>query len=351
MQEKKAEQEEKKRKRLEKEALGTFGQLVESYVAEMRSLGKASAKEVERSLEKAVFNPFPNLRRKKAREVTPNDIKAILAQMINNGITTQTNRVRSYLMAAFNHGMRQENNPRTYLEDSARFRIEFNPVVSIPRQADFEAVGDNVLSDVDLWSLWHELLKTPHVGVVISSLVRFTLAMGGQRIKQVLATPWERYDLEQKTMEIWDSKGKGGNVRVHLVPLNDLALSVLEELMPDTGHCVYPFAGGLSGSMGDKHIRADSIPLALSRYREHSGRSGVKAADIRRTCKTIMARSGIPKEMRDRVHNHALNDIATKHYDRHDYLEEKRLVMEQWNGILENILFPKDNVVSFSKPL
>jgi len=338
-------QEEARQQREAKKAQGTFEQLIESYVNQMRAAGKPSATEVERSIERAVFKPYPKLKKKKASDISTQEIKGVLARMIEDGITTQSNRVRSYLLAAFNHGMKQENNPRVYLEEATRFNIAFNPVAAIPKQTDFEKVGENVITESEIKDLWYELPKTERVGFVISALIRFALATGGQRLKQILSTPWERYDLEARTMEILDSKGKGEQVRAHVVPLNDLAMSILDELRPFTGLAIYPFAGGSHGNSKDKHIRPDSIPLALSRYRDANEGVDFKAADIRRTCKTIMARHGIRKEMRDRIHNHSLNDIATKHYDRHDYLEEKRAVMGQWNDILALILTPKKNVV------
>lgn len=46
------------------------------------------------------------------------------------------------------------------------------------------------------------------------------------------------------------------------------------------------------------------------------------ARDLRRTCKTLMGEAGISKEIRDRIQNHALNDVSSKHYDRYDYLPE-----------------------------
>ncbi|UZE95892.1 tyrosine-type recombinase/integrase [Alkalimarinus alittae] len=342
-------QEEAKRQREIKKALGTFEQLVQSYVGQMRAAGKPSAREVERSIDRSVFKPYPKLKMKKAKDVTTQEIKGVLARMIENGITTQTNRVRSYLLAAFNHGMKQENNPRIYLDEATRFSISFNPVAPIPRQTDFEKAGDTVISESEIKDLWHNLQKTVGVGLVMSLFIRFALAVGGQRIQQILSTPWERFDLEARTMEILDSKGKGSQVRPHVVPLNDLAMAVLIELKPITGASVYPFAGGSCGSSKNSAIRADSIPLALSRYRDDHKGVGFKAGDIRRTCKTIMARHGIRKELRDRIHNHSLNDIATKHYDRHDYLEEKRAVMAQWNDILKLIIEPKDNVTLLKK--
>ncbi|STI85422.1 integrase [Escherichia coli] len=54
--------------------------------------------------------------------------------------------------------------------------------------------------------------------------------------------------------------------------------------------------------------------------------------DLRRTCKTLMGEAGISKEIRDRIQNHALNDVSSKHYDRYDYLPEKRRALEIWGG-------------------
>jgi len=34
--------------------------------------------------------------------------------------------------------------------------------------------------------------------------------------------------------------------------------------------------------------------------------------------------AGVLKEIRDRVQNHALHDVASKHYDRYDFLPDKR---------------------------
>jgi len=32
----------------------------------------------------------------------------------------------------------------------------------------------------------------------------------------------------------------------------------------------------------------------------------------------------------DKLQNHAQQDVASRHYDRHDYLAEKRRALEQW---------------------
>jgi len=65
---------------------------------------------------------------------------------------------------------------------------------------------------------------------------------------------------------------------------------------------------------------------------------------IRRTVKTLMGKAGIDKQLRDRIQNHALQDVSSRHYDRYDYLAEKRQGMKVWNDYLELIINPDKKV-------
>lgn len=55
----------------------------------------------------------------------------------------------------------------------------------------------------------------------------------------------------------------------------------------------------------------------------------------RRTWKTLAGQIGISKEDRDRLQNHAQGDVSSVHYDRYDYLKEKRAAMLQWGTWFE----------------
>ncbi len=46
----------------------------------------------------------------------------------------------------------------------------------------------------------------------------------------------------------------------------------------------------------------------------------------------------MPKEIRDRIQNHALQDVSSKSYDRWTYLPEKRAGMERWNAFVTSLL-------------
>jgi integrase len=96
-----------------------------------------------------------------------------------------------------------------------------------------------------------------------------------------------------------------------------------------------------------KHLRTDSFAQAIIYYREHFPDNLVFVArDLRRTCKTLMGEIGVSKELRDRIQNHALQDVSSKHYDRYDYLVEKRRALEQWENRVNHVEQATSNVVN-----
>ena len=94
----------------------------------------------------------------------------------------------------------------------------------------------------------------------------------------------------------------------------------------------------------EQHINLDSLSKAISRYRDKSEIRTFIPRDIRRTCKTLMGELGISKSIRDRLQNHALQDVSSKHYDRYEYMPEKLRALEVWERKLINDL--SSNVIT-----
>lgn len=103
---------------------GTLQQLFSSYTQQMNKDGKRTFKAVLYALEKETYPHI--LPTTKAKEVTPQDIILVLSHMIKRDAITQSNRVRSYLMAAFNYGLKHDNDPANYIDD-AKFGLLFQP--------------------------------------------------------------------------------------------------------------------------------------------------------------------------------------------------------------------------------
>ena len=314
-------------------AQGTLEQLLESYLSAMAADGKRSVKSVRQSLQTYVIDPFPQLVSRQASTIDADDIVEILRRMIDNGITTHSNRVRSYLSAAFNHGLKQEHNPRSYTKENVKFNLKYNPVSSVPKQDDFERVGDHVISEEEIKTIWDELKNE---SLIVSLLVKLALATG-QRAGELSRTAWADIDFEEKTMTIPNTVSK--NKMDHVVPLDDIAMSVIHSLHELTGECKHLFTRTHKGKLlNGKILHNATIAKVIRDFCKQKGIDKFIARDIRRTFKTLAGKAGISKELRDRLQNHTLKDVSTVHYDRYDYLPEKREGMKVWNDYLKLIL-------------
>ena len=70
---------------------------------------------------------------------------------------------------------------------------------------------------------------------------------------------------------------------------------------------------------------------------EKTAREPFEHRDLRRTCETMMARMGISKDVRAHVLSHGLGGVQARHYDQHDYADEKRVALERWDAKLAEI--------------
>ncbi|MBE4575690.1 integrase [Vibrio navarrensis] len=321
---------------------GSIKQLFEAYVSQMEKDGKRTHKAVLASLEKEVYPVIPPAT--KAKDVTTHDLMLVLAAMIKRDAKTQSNRVRSYLMAAFNYGLKHDNDPANFI-DEAKFGLLLNPVAAIPKQKDAERVGEHYLKMGEVIGLIDDLnneYERFKMGDAIRNLILLCLYTGGQRPYELAASRWEAIDWQQKTLLITPDISK--NKRPHLIPLTDSALVVLErQRLNNDSEFIFPHRLNPTD-----HIRLDSLSQGIARYREASPHiKPFTPRDLRRTCKTLMGEIGISKSLRDRLQNHALNDVSSKHYDRYEYLPEKRIALESWEQKLN--LQVDDNVVMFGE--
>lgn len=320
---------------------GSIKQLFDSYTQQMEKDGKRTYKAVLNSLEKEVYPLLDS--NMKARDITPHEIILILSSMIKRGAVTQSNRVRSYLMAAFNYGLKHDNDPANYITE-AKFGLLINPVAAIPKQKNAERVGEHYLDKPEVKMLLNDLLNEYtrfKMGDSIRHLIALCFHTGGQRPFELASSKWECVDWEKKTLLIASSVSK--NKKAHLVPLTESAMFILNRQKEIGAISEFIFPHRFNE---EQHIRLDSFSQSILRYRTET--PNIRAfigRDIRRTCKTLMGELGVSKSLRDRLQNHALNDVSSKHYDRYEYLPEKRQALEKWERHLNDEYV--NNVVAF----
>jgi integrase len=309
---------------------GTLKDLLDSYLAWMKANDRRSVEHVRRSLQTYVIGPFPGLVATRAKAITPDDIREIVSRMLKRGVTTHANRVRSYLHAAFQHGLRRDHDPRNYLDRFVTFGLTSNPVAAVPRQDDYERVGHRVLSAEEVKTLWEEV--EGKLGVVAGSVLKLALAAGGQRAGELLRLTWDDLDLEQGLLTIPATVSK--NKRVHVVPLGAMGMEVLKCLEPASGGRRWLFPGRST----DAPLQGTSLSRVVRGLCADSDFDSFTPRDLRRTAKTLMGEAGLTKDIRDRLQNHSLHDVSTKHYDRYSYLREKQDAVARWDRYLRRIV-------------
>ena len=319
---------------------GSLEQLLDAYADSLEAAGKSSAREVRGIFKLHVIKPFPLLAKAKANEIQPGNVQTILARMVKAGVTRQVNKARAYLGAAFVYGGKADNDPRTVAKDGVLFGLTTNPVLLVPVIREFERSGDRVLEEAELRAYWKGLEKLP---IAQRATLRLNLALACQRPTQLVRAGWEDFDFAERTLLIRDSKGRGAT-RDHLVPLTDFALEQLKplrEMNPPAKEgkgASLPFS-----SFGPRPIAVETLSVAVSdvskRLKSEQDIPTFRQGDLRRTAETMMQKLGISKEVRAHLLSHGRSaGVQGKHYERYDYLPEKRAALEKWAAHLERVL-------------
>ena len=321
---------------------GSLEQLCEAYVDYLRAAGKTSADEAEGVFRRHVLKPFPMLASSKASEITSGDVQRILAKMVNAGITRQVNVTRAWLRAAFAFGGKADNDPRTVAKEGVLFGLKGNPVITVPRIGEYENAGDRSLSEAELLAYWKGLDALP---VIQRATLRLNLALACQRPTQLLRAEWPCFDFDEQTLLLRDSKGRGG-ARDHLLPLTSFALAQLEPLREvnstadEEGKLPPPFA-----SDGKRPMVVETLSKAVAEISAKLNRTDrippFDQRDLRRTAETMLQKLGVEKEVRAHLLSHGRSKgVQGKHYERYDFLTEKRAALEKWTDKLQRIIDP-----------
>jgi integrase len=327
---------------------GTVSELFTAYVEHLEARGARSARLAKYHL----LSPKSGMAKsigadRLARSVTPDEIVPHLAKIHARGAKVHANTVRSYTSAAYNFGMRSEHS-FTRANTYVRWGIKINPVTAIPADMSAGRVGDRFLSPAEFRVVWLWLADYQTESLIASAIL---LKMAtGQRSEEVLRISESGYD-RQKAMASWE---KTKNGLPHSIPLPHQATAILDSLPSNRHGWFFPRQGKPTMPAGHPSISKVIIKFLT----QHPDFAPFNARDLRRTWKTLAGDAGIPKEMRDRLQNHAQRgDVSSRHYDRYDYLPERRAAMAKWGAYLDLVIAGNvdqiggtiDNVVPFGK--
>lgn len=281
----------------------------------------------------------------KAKDVRPDHVYLLLKPIWDRGAQRQTRKVRSFLVAAFNFGLKAEHDIER--SNSKSYGLQMNPANAVTVR-DTSTPGERALNDKELKHFWQTITQVgTAVGPIMARVFHFAFATAGQRPLQFIREPWSSYNLESKYLKIVDSKGQGAKKRLHFVPLSARALQVLEQvraLQPQGA--VYPWSID-----GKTPIHPSSLPHAVSEWfaTEHAKLDGQPVPkftprDIRRTCTQFMQRHGIKDFDSDALQSHGQTGVVEVHYRNNPEakLPQVRPTMDAFDAALGCLLDSSD---------
>jgi integrase len=301
---------------------GTVADLFAAYVRTLKAAGKPSWLDIEANLNKAADILG---RARAARDITPDDVLGVLRPIYERGASAMADHMRSYIRSAYSWGVKAEHDYRS--SSPRRFKLVVNPAAGIPTEP--KIVGSRWLNEQEFVQLyrWLECPDTP-VHPPYTRAVRI-LMLTGQRVEEIAGLHIDQWDKAERIID-W-SKTKNG--KPHAIPIPALAAELIESIIPNEFGWFFPSA---------KHpsvpVTANTLYAFMWRQRERGVVPFVTNRDLRRTWKTLAGKAGVSKEIRDRIQNHALQDVSSKSYDRWTYMPEKRAGMVIWNEFISSLL-------------
>jgi integrase len=271
---------------------------------------------VRKMLDKDVLSRW---RGRDARTIKPREVIDLLDEIVARGSPVAANRTATVLGQMFKYGIH-------------RTIIETSPVQLLYRPGGKEKPRQRALSDAELATF----LKDPKGATRFERLAHVIaiLLLTGQRRGELVAAKWSDIDFDAQTWGIPAENSKTG--RDHVVPLTDWAVREFEALhrLADRSMWVLP-AIDIKHHV-DAKLLTRAVAKCLARFKQR-GIAAFTLHDLRRTCRTGLARLKVEPHIAERVLGHAQEKIVAA-YDVHHYLGEKRAALEAWAKHLATLL-------------
>lgn len=209
------------------------------------------------------------------------------------------------------------------------------------KSRDPKTVRERWLSLVEIPPFWNALPKALARSRNCQRILRLCL-ITGQRVGEVAGMARDELDLKAKTWLIPAERAKNGHA--HLVPLSELALSVIREALAvnsNTTEWLFP------NEAGDDALEAHVVATTLRRAIQ-AGDFAIPqftAHDLRRTLATQMSLEETGLQVSELIISHVLNHRSVSHgtitaqrYNKNAYLNEKRDALDRWGTFLADLV-------------
>lgn len=291
---------------------------------------------VKRYLEKDVFPAFGAVH---INDVKPADVIRLVQRVEARGAGDAARRVKGFVHQVYKYAVTLELADRNPAAD-----IDNNIILKPRAKKHFATLTDplkigQLLRDMDNF----QGSRVVRAALQLSPLVLL-------RPGELRAAEWSEIDMEQAiwTIPVKRMKApthiKQANQSAHLVPLSRQAIELFKELYPYTGRYkyVFPNARGASRELSENGVRA---ALRTMGYENDT----ITPHGFRGMASSLLNQLGWnPDAIERQLAHKEVNQIRAA-YNRADYLEERREMLQAWADYLDN-LRTGGQILTFRKP-
>ena len=286
-------------------------ELFSDAMAEWYSRDQSSNKSFSQVKKTMSLHVEPYLRNFKITDIEKRDILKIVDR-VGKTAPTQANRVLSFLKRFLNWCV-------------SRDLLEVSPANGIAKFKT-EKGRDRVLSPSELESVY----QTCHQLEYPFGPLYKVLLLTGQRLNEVAGMTWTEVDFDNAMWTIPSARAK--NKSSHLVHLNEPVMKELNALYEfSSSELVFTTTGNTPVSGFSKSKRKLDALSGVQEWRLH---------DLRRSFATITTETlGFEPPVVDRILNHVSGSVRgiAAVYQRGEYLEKRREVLEAWATYVESL--------------
>lgn len=298
----------------------TLAALLDDYCDHLEAMGRRSHYDARNIFRHHVTDAWPKVAALPANEVTAEQVADMMRRLIDAGKGRTSNKLRSYMRAAFQTARAAKSKPSVPVRFKG-YGVTHNPAADTEPDEAQNKADKNPLSAEDLRRYWQALKKAPGF---TGAVLRLHLLTGGQRIEQLVRL--KTADIGAGVITLYDGKGRPGKApRPHAIPLIPQAAAALKECKP-AGEYALSTDGGTTPMAATTLSRwALDVATTIPGFQTKRIRSGVE---------TLLAAHKVSMDIRGRLQSHGISGVQARHYDGHEYLDEKREALETLHAAL-----------------
>ena len=293
----------------------TVAEFGERYFSEVVHKDRQDLTIPRRYFDKAIV---PAIGAKPVRNVTTEDVRAIIWKKKDEGFDAAAGNIRGLLKRLFDYAM-------------TCGLIGVNPVLALPMRHVHRAKSrERALSPDEIRVFLRAAIESNIRRQFKLGLHLILLTM--VRKSELLLARWEYVDLEAAEWQIPAENSKTG--KPHLVFLSRQAVDLFKELqvlaggselvMPGRGSLTKPFAHNAINAALKVALRDQPIPA----FTVH---------DLRRTASTLLHENGWASDVVEKALNHTIGGVRGV-YNRAEYAPQRREMLQFWADFIEQLL-------------